>query len=518
MPTYQVDVGNKTYEVDAPDPNTAWQWAYTTHAQKQAPVAKPAAPKIPERTFGEAFTDTGAELLGGVSDLVQLPGQLYGLATGDFSKTGALGAGQELEEYAKGMKSASLLAREKARDEKVAQAEKQGQFAAFKTAFGETVSDPALLTSFLARQLPQLIPAAITGGGTAALTSGSVLAKELAKGTAKEAAEAAAKKAAIKSGATAAVQTGAVQQGADIGAGSYDEIYAELSKRMPAERAAAETINLARAAGVSGYALSVLANRFLPGGSALERVLAGEKTGKGIIRGGVAGALKELPSENVEEVGGRLAQNIAARTAGLDRDLTSGLGETAAMASIGAAGMGGITGIAGGRQSDQQIRDEVLRQEALKQREEEQQKQEAVVEEAAPAKTEPEKKGKPSIVGTEFEEVAPGTVIETPAEVSTQAPAEVAAMQADYDKREAEIKELESRGTTLNAGEKYKLTNKRKTNAKLKAKIDDALSKVAPQGAANVAGTISEAAGESTTLSAQPAVNVSTTTGLGEAK
>jgi hypothetical protein len=518
MAKFAVNVEGAKYEVEAPDENTAWQWAYTTHMQGQRPAPKPAAPKIPERTYGEAFTDTGAELLGGVSDLVQLPGQLYGLATGDFSKTGALGAGQELEEYAKGMKSASLLAREKARAEKVAQAEKQGQLAAFKTAFGETVSDPALLTSFLARQLPQLIPAAITGGGTAALTSGSVLAKELAKGTAKEAAEAAAKKAAIKSGTTAAVQTGAVQQGADIGAGSYDEIYAELSKRMPAERAAAETINLARAAGVSGYALSVLANRFLPGGGALERVLAGEKTGKGIIRGGVAGALKELPSENVEEVGGRLAQNIAARAAGLDRDLTSGLGETAAMASLGAAGMGGITGIVGGRQTDQQIRDEVLRQEALKQREEEQQKQEAVVEE--PATTEVKKEGKPSIVGTEFEEVAPGTIVEKPpvdiAEV--QRDPKIAAMQAEYDKRDAEIKELESRGLTLNAGEKYKLTNKRKTNAELKAKIDDALSKVAPQGAANVAGTISEAAGESTTLSAQPAVNVSTTTGLGEAK
>ena len=33
MPTYQVDVGDKTYEVDAPDPNTAWQWANYTHAQ-----------------------------------------------------------------------------------------------------------------------------------------------------------------------------------------------------------------------------------------------------------------------------------------------------------------------------------------------------------------------------------------------------------------------------------------------------------------------------------------------------
>jgi hypothetical protein len=522
MAKFAVNVEGAKYEVDAPDENTAWQWAYTTHMQDKKPAAKPAAPKIPERTWGEAATDTGAELLGGISDLVQLPGQLYGLATGDFSKTGALGAGQELEEYAKGLKSASLLAREKARAEKVAEAEKQGQLAAFKTAFGETVSDPALLTSFLARQLPQIAPAAITGGGTAALTSGSTLAKELAKGTAKEAAEAAAKKAAIKSGATAAVQTGAVQQGADIGAGSYDEIYAELSKRMPAERAAAETINLARAAGVSGYALSVLANRFLPGGSALERVLAGEKTGRGIIRGGVAGALKELPSENVEEVGGRVAQNVAARAAGLDRDLTSGLGETAAMASLGAAGMGGVTGIVGGRQTDQQIRDEVLRQEALKQRDEEQKKQEekqktetAITE---PATTEVKKEGKPSIIGTEFEEVAPGTVIETPAEVKTEAPAEVAAMQAQYDKVEAEIKELESRGTTLNAGEKYKLTKKRKANAELKAKIDDALSKVSPKGAEDVAGTVSEAAGTSTTIPPQPAVIVPPAAGAGEAQ
>lgn len=513
MAKFAVNVEGAKYEVEAPDENTAWQWAYTTHMQDKKPAAKPAAPKIPERTFGEAVSDVGAAGLGGIGSLVQLPGQLYGLATGDFSKTGALGAGQDIEEYAKGLKSASLLAREKARSEKVAQAEKEGQFAAFKTALGETVSDPALLTSFLAEQLPQIIPAAITGGGTAALTSGSVLAKELAKGTAKEAAEAAAKKAAIKAGATAAVQTGGVQQGADIGAGAYDDIYAELSKRMPAEQAAAETINLARAAGVSGYALSIIANRFLPGGGALERVLAGEKTGKGILRGATAGALKEIPSENVEEVGGRLAQNIAARTAGLDRDLTSGLGETAAMATLGAAGMGGVTGIVGGRQTEEQIRDEALRQEALKQREEEQQKQETVTEEV---KTEPEKKGKASVVGVETEEVPLGTASEEPAEVISVAPAEVATMQAEYDKREAEIKELESRGLSLNAGEKYKLTKKRKTNAELKAKIDDALSKVAPKGAEDVAGAVSQTGGEGLTLPTQPAVDVSTTTGLGE--
>lgn len=47
-----------------------------------------------ERTIGESFKDVGAGLVSGVGSLVQLPGQLYGLATGDFSKTGALGLGK----------------------------------------------------------------------------------------------------------------------------------------------------------------------------------------------------------------------------------------------------------------------------------------------------------------------------------------------------------------------------------------------------------------------------------------
>ena len=524
MAKFAVNVEGAKYEVEAPDENTAWQWAYTTHMQEQKPAAKPAAPKIPQRTWGEAASDIGAAGLGGIGSLVQLPGQLYGLATGDFSKTGALGAGEDIEEYAKGLKSASLLAREKARAEKVAQAEKQGQWEAFKTALGETVSDPALLTSFLAEQAPQIIPAAITGGGTAAATSANVLAKAAARNISKEAAEKVAQKAAIRSGAEAAIQTGAVQQGADIGAGAYDEIYKELSKKMPPEQAAAETINLARAAGVSGYALSLLGNKYLPGAGALERVLAGEKTGKGILRGAATGALKELPSENVEEVGGRLAQNIAARAAGLDRDLTSGLGETAAMATLGAAGMGGVTGIVGGGKTQQQIRDEAIREEVLKQREEERVKQEeaqAITEATAEAtKTEAKKEGKPSIIDTAFEEVPVGTTLEKAPEdiAEVQNNPKIVAMQAEYDKVNAEIKELEARGLALNAGEKYKLTKKRKASAELKAKIDDALSQVAPKGAENVAEPISQAAGESTTLSTQPAVDVSTTAGAGEAE
>jgi hypothetical protein len=345
MPTYQVDVGNKTYEVDAPDPNTAWQWANFTHSK--APK-EPVASK--ERTFGEAFTDIGAAGLSGIGSLVQLPGQLYGLATGDFSKTGTLGAGQELEEYAKGLKSKGLLAREAARDVAVQNAEKQGQFQAFKTAIGQTISDPALMSTFLAEQLPQIIPAALTGGATAAATSGNVLAKAAARQISKEAAEKVAKREAIRAGTTAAIGTGAVQQGADIGAGTYDEVVKELvSKGATPEQAGQAAINLARASGVSGAALSLIANRYLPGGQALERVLAGGATGKGIITGAATGAVKELPSEILEETGGRFTQNLALREVKPEQSLTQGLGATAGQAALGAVGLGGVTGAIGGR-------------------------------------------------------------------------------------------------------------------------------------------------------------------------
>ena len=310
-------------------------------------------PKAPtERTWGESFKDIGAGAVSGAGSLVQLPGQLYGLATGDFSDTGTLGMGKALEQYGNEMKSIGLQEREARRAEAIKEAEKTGQWAAFKTAVGQTVSDPALFFSFLAEQAPQLIPALVTGGGTAALTSANVLGKAAARNISKEAAEKVAQKAAIKAGANAAIQTGAVQQGADIGSGTYDEIYKHaVSQGKSPEQAGEEAINFARAAGVTGYALSVLANKYLPGANAMERAFAGERTGAGRIVGGVTGALKEIPGENIEEVGGKIAQNIAAQQAGMDRGLLEGTGETAGMATVGAGGMGGVTGVLAGKRN-----------------------------------------------------------------------------------------------------------------------------------------------------------------------
>jgi len=314
---------------------------------------QPAAPASKDRTVGEAFKDVGAGLVSGAGALVQLPGQLYGLATGDFSKTGALGLGEDISEYGQEMKSAGLKAREAERAAKVQEAEKEGQFAAFKAGFGETITDPGLFTSFIAEQVPNILPMILTGGATAALTAGRASAAALAKGATKEAAAEAAKIAGTKTGTTAAIQTGAVMQGADIGAGSYDEIYGELlAKGMSEEQAATETINKARAAGLTGYGLSVLANRYLPGGKALEEILAGKKITGSRIGSGAVTAIKEIPSENIEEVGGRIAQNVAAQQAGLDRELLAGTGETAALATLGAIGIGGAAGAIAPRRSE----------------------------------------------------------------------------------------------------------------------------------------------------------------------
>lgn len=109
---------------------------------------KPEAKK--DRTLGETAKDVGASVVSGVGSLVQLPGQLYGLATGDFSETGALGAGKAIAKYGEEMKSPELKRREAARAERVARAaQEEGELGAFKTALGETITDPALLSSFV---------------------------------------------------------------------------------------------------------------------------------------------------------------------------------------------------------------------------------------------------------------------------------------------------------------------------------------------------------------------------------
>jgi len=296
------------------------------------------APK--ERSLTEAVTDIGAGAVSGLGSLVQLPGQLYGLATGNMEKTGALGLGEDIQKYGEEMKSSGLKAREAARSRKVEEAEKRGQGAAFLTSFAETIKDPALLSSFLAEQVPQLV----VPGAAAGVAGRSVLKRGVIAGLE----EATAKEAAIKAGTSAAVRAGAVQQGADVGSQAYEDIYAKLRKEGKSEpEAAGIAINLARAAGASGAIISLLAQR-LPGAKALEEALAGGKGVSGMVGGAFKGALGEGLSESVEEGGGKFTQNLAMREVDPTQALMQGVGATAGQAAVGGVGMGGGAGAISG--------------------------------------------------------------------------------------------------------------------------------------------------------------------------
>ena len=295
---------------------------------------QPTAPST-ERTYGEAAKDIGAGVVSGIGSLVQLPGQLYGLATGDFSKTGALGAGQQISQFGEEMKSAGLKAREDERAKKVAESAKEGQLQAFGTALSETVKDPGLLLSFIAEQAPQLLVpfGAARGVGMAARGLG--------------AAEATAGKAAV----AGAVGAGGVQQGSDVGAGAYENIYKELKSKGASDTEAARgALTLARQAGAAAGTISLLAQR-LPGARQLEEVLAGVP-GKGAaglggrLRSAGSTAAGETLGEIPEEVGGKFVSNLAMQQVKPEQSLTEGLGEAAAMATIGGVGLGGAAGLA----------------------------------------------------------------------------------------------------------------------------------------------------------------------------
>ena len=337
MPTYEITAPDgRTYEIDGPAGATKDQVIAAVIAKNPAAGQPPATPSK-ERTYGEAAKDIGAGVIGGIGSLVQLPGQLYGLATGDFSKTGALGAGEQISQFGEEMKSAGLKAREADRARKIAESAKEGQLSAFGTALGETVKDPALLLSFLAEQAPQLLVpfASARGIGMAARGLG--------------AAEATAGKAAV----AGAVGAGGVQQGSDVGAGAYENIYNELiSKGASPKEAAAGALNLARQAGAAAGVISLLAQR-LPGARQLEEALAGVP-GKGAA--GLGGRLRtagstaagETLGEIPEEVGGKFVSNLAMQQVKPEQSLTEGLGEAAAMATIGGVGLGGAAGLARG--------------------------------------------------------------------------------------------------------------------------------------------------------------------------
>ena len=297
-----------------------------------------------KRTWGEALTDVGGGLISGVGSLMQLPGQvgqLAGITEAEEKPTGLQGIGKTVEEFGQGLKSPVLKAKEQIRSQKIAEAEGEGGALDVAKqagiAFYETIKDPALITSFFAEQVPNLI--GTMGGG--------LLARGGVKLLMKEATEAAVGKA----GVAGAVGTGTIMQGADVGSDTYEQVF----KRLKAEGTDPEEANRialeqGRQAALQAAGIS-LGTAFLPGGRSIERALAGK--GAPGVGGFARGFIGETGSEALEEGGGQFVSNVAQQEIFPDVSLTRGIGEAAGMGALGGGLFGGVAGAVNARRDNQ---------------------------------------------------------------------------------------------------------------------------------------------------------------------
>jgi hypothetical protein len=335
---------------------------------KQIGLAAPKAPK-PKADINDTnfLKDTAASVISGVGQLLELPAQVYGLATGDF-KTAIGDVASSVTKYGEDMKSPGLKARAEAAQERIDKADKEGFFSGLGTGISEYLSDPRLLASGVAETIPSLFG---TAGAGALVSTGAkkVLGRELAEQAAKRAALAATPTAAgttVKLGQTAAERTvqraaltggvgfGAVQQGADVGTDAYvrametpDAVWSQNPEFMGRVQAGEDptrvkedmALSVARQSAVAAGGVSALTAGVLPG--TFEKAVLGKSlSGSGLLSRTGKGFAGEALQEAGEEGGGRLASNIAMRQINPEQALLEGVGSQAGIAAV----LGGVSG------------------------------------------------------------------------------------------------------------------------------------------------------------------------------
>jgi hypothetical protein len=335
---------------------------------KQIGLSPPQAPK-PKANINDTnfLKDTAASVISGVGQLLELPAQVYGLATGDF-KTTIGDMASSVTKYGEDMKSPGLKARAEAAQQRIDKADKEGFFSGLGTGISEYLSDPRLLASGVAETIPSLFG---TAGAGAVVSTGAkkILGRELAEQAAKRATLAATPTAAgttINLGATAAeravqraaltggVGFGAVQQGADVGTDAYvramqtpDTVWSqnpEFTGRVQAGEDPTQVkedmaLSVARQSAVAAGGVSALTAGVLPG--TFEKAVLGKSlSGSGLLSRTGKGFAGEAAQEAGEEGGGRLASNIAMRQINPEQELLEGVGSQAGIAAV----LGGVSG------------------------------------------------------------------------------------------------------------------------------------------------------------------------------
>ncbi len=292
-----------------------------------------------DRTVGESIKDIGVSAVGGVGNLLKIGGDLYGLATGDMENW-ASDHGQSVKDYWDERKSEGLKSAEKIRKQKIDAAD--GELAKAGTAFFETITSPALLTSFLGEQVPMLLPVGAAGRVAGAVT---------------KAAGAGAKTTAL-AGTGAAILTAGGMQGTDAGSQAFEQLMVlpdEVWLANPDIKAGIEAggdletlkrttaLSLSQDAAIASGIVSVGLNA-IPGARVLEKGLAGVKIpGKSRLTKAATGFVGETAQEAGEEAYGAYAAGVATREIDPSVDPMVGVGEAGGMGAA-AGPFGAVAG------------------------------------------------------------------------------------------------------------------------------------------------------------------------------
>ncbi|QOJ19473.1 MAG: PLxRFG domain-containing protein [Gammaproteobacteria bacterium] len=290
-----------------------------------------AAPNEPrDRTMGEVASDTGAQLLEGMHNILGAVPNLFA-PEGDIA-----GYFNQKSKDAQELQSDPLKARIARADAAIKEADKDGVMAQIAEAAGQYFSDPALAARFIVTNLPSMIP----GIGVAKLTQMAAKARGASAATAGALAT------------TAAGATGAVLNAGGARGEAFNDIKETLIKQgMDPDQAEEEALKDSRvSAAVGGLA------GFVSGKTGLENSLFGQGTSKSAVKAFAKGAAAELGGEQLEEVAPKVATNYMAGqydNRRLGQDVGRTIIETGIASSPGATFSGGVSAANTFRQPEQ---------------------------------------------------------------------------------------------------------------------------------------------------------------------
>lgn len=334
MPRFRVKSPDGTmYEVNAPEGATQ---------QDAIAYVQANAASIPKAETS-VIRDVGGALVRGTGQLVSLPGQLTGLVTGDMDNISTR-AGKAVEEFGEELQTEAFREIQRQQAERVAEAGKEGQLAAFGQQAKELLTDPLSLAAGIAQTVPAMI-----GTGGAGLAGRALAGRLIGQQAAKRGALAGAAtgEAAIVGGDAAQATYDRVSQMPQEVVARSDAYQAAIAEgATPEEARNAAAISAARRAAAVAAPIAAVT-----GPLGLEAALLTGGLRRGVLRGGAEGAIREGGTELVQETGQGVAENIGAQAIDPNVALTEGLGGRAAAGLIlggtMGAGAGGISGLRG---------------------------------------------------------------------------------------------------------------------------------------------------------------------------